>query len=71
MTDPRYPIGRFDATAEPTAALLESLGHGEFARRIVHPDHGEISLARLTALYGWHGRHHVAHVTAARRGMAA
>lgn len=53
------------------AALLESLGPGDFARRIVHPDHGELSLARLTALYGWHGRHHAAHITAARRGMAA
>jgi hypothetical protein len=53
------------------ATLLESLGPGDFERRIDHPDHGEISLARLTALYGWHGRHHVAHVTAAPRGMAA
>jgi len=32
----------------------------------VHPELGELSVAQLTCLYGWHGRHHVAHVVALR-----
>jgi uncharacterized damage-inducible protein DinB len=66
-------------TAEPQASLwlleglhkrwtllLESLAAPDFERRLVHPEHGTITLDYLLALYAWHGRHHVAHVTALR-----
>jgi uncharacterized damage-inducible protein DinB len=39
---------------------------GKFIR---HPDWGEINLNQLLTLYAWHGRHHVAHVTALRERM--
>ena len=29
-----------------------------------------MSLDTLLALYGWHGRHHVGHITALRQRMA-
>ncbi len=48
-------------------ALLRSLGDADFARTVVHPQHGRImSIDVLTALYAWHSRHHVRHVTALR-----
>lgn len=46
--------------------VLESLEPAEFDRPLNHPEIGEITVGQLTAIYGWHSRHHVAHVTAAR-----
>ena len=37
-----------------------------FARTLRHPDHGVMTVDRLLALYAWHGRHHVAHITSLR-----
>jgi hypothetical protein len=42
--------------------LFRSLGDQEFARTMHHPDHGELRIDRLLALYAWHGRHHLAHI---------
>jgi hypothetical protein len=47
--------------------LLRSLGSAEFARTMTHPDHGPISIDFILALYGWHGAHHVAHITSLRK----
>ncbi|MBW7934863.1 MAG: putative metal-dependent hydrolase [Gemmatimonadaceae bacterium] len=48
-------------------ALLRTLDPGDFARTVVHPQHGRtMSVDQLTALYGWHCRHHVRHITALR-----
>lgn len=47
-------------------ALLRALPPESFDRTLIHPEWSEpMSLDRLVALYAWHGRHHVAHVTAA------
>src|SRR5512147_588351 len=48
-------------------ALLESLSAGQWARAYRHPDMGAVSLDKALALYAWHGRHHVAHVTSLRQ----
>jgi len=45
-------------------AWLESLDEATLARTAQHPDWGEVSIDELIQLYGWHGRHHVAHITA-------
>lgn len=47
-------------------ALLRALGDVEFARTYLHPELGTVSLERALALYAWHGRHHVAHITSLR-----
>ena len=47
--------------------LLLSLGDSDFERELVHPDSGRFSVEKLLALYAWHGRHHVAHITGTRR----
>jgi uncharacterized damage-inducible protein DinB len=49
--------------------LLRSLSSADWARRIVHPESGEMSLDRLLATYAWHGPHHVGHITSLRDRM--
>jgi hypothetical protein len=46
--------------------LLESVSAAEFDRTLNHPENGVMSLHQMLALYQWHGKHHVAHVTALR-----
>ena len=58
---------------EPSLAIIENLHHRltvlleltpaeAFAREILHPENGPMTLDKLLQLYAWHGRHHVAHV---------
>lgn len=47
--------------------LLRSSDEQQFARTLIHPDHGVVSVDWLVALYGWHSRHHVAHITSLRQ----
>lgn len=49
--------------------LLRSLTDEQWTRTIQHPDWGSLPLQSMLALYAWHGRHHVAHVTALRERM--
>lgn len=46
--------------------LLESLGPEDFSRPVLHPESGRMTVDLLLQTYAWHGRHHVAHVTALR-----
>jgi uncharacterized damage-inducible protein DinB len=46
--------------------FLKSLSAADFARTFNHPEHGAMTLERLLALYAWHGRHHVGHITGLR-----
>lgn len=41
----------------------------QFERKFVHPEHGPVTTDWLLGLYGWHGRHHVAHITRLRERM--
>jgi len=65
---------------ETSLALLESLHHrwvmllramsdADFARKLCHPEYGELTLGKLLTMYAWHGKHHVAHITALRERM--
>jgi DinB superfamily len=68
------------APVELSLALLESLHRrwiltlrnikpSEWKRTFRHPEIGVLSLEKTLALYSWHGRHHVAHVTGLREKM--
>ncbi len=46
--------------------LLRGLDDVDWARRLAHPEWGQLTLDTLLAMYAWHGRHHTAHVTALR-----
>jgi hypothetical protein len=43
--------------------LLRSLRPADWQRTFVHPDSGKTTLVKAAALYAWHGRHHLAHIT--------
>lgn len=49
--------------------FLRGLSEAQLSRTFRHPELGTISLDRNLALYAWHGRHHVAHITALRDRM--
>ena len=70
LPDQRLPI-------EPSLSLLDGLharwvtvlrAHAppQFGRPLYHPEIGAITVDYLVQTYGWHSRHHVAHITRLR-----
>ncbi|HLK31708.1 MAG TPA: putative metal-dependent hydrolase [Terriglobales bacterium] len=49
--------------------LLKSIADAEWQRTFRHPELGIVRLDTNLALYAWHGRHHVAHITCLRERM--
>jgi hypothetical protein len=47
--------------------LLREMTPEEWKRKFRHPERGVMTLEETLALYAWHGRHHVAHVTHLRQ----
>jgi uncharacterized damage-inducible protein DinB len=62
-------LALLDALHERWVLMLRVLAAGQFGRKLRHPDWGVVSLDQLLAMYAWHSRHHVAHVTALRSRM--
>jgi hypothetical protein len=59
-----------DALHQRWVLLLRNLKPDDFRRRFRHPEHGRVfELNEVVAMYAWHGRHHVAHITSLRRRM--
>jgi uncharacterized damage-inducible protein DinB len=50
--------------------LLRSLTAEQWKRTFRHPELGAMTLEKTLALYAWHGRHHVAHITELRKRMS-
>ncbi len=49
-------------------ALLRSMDAADFRRTLRHPEHDRVlTLGQVLGLYAWHGRHHVAHITALKK----
>jgi DinB superfamily len=46
--------------------LLRSLTPADWTRRFRHPERGVVTLNGDVAMYAWHGRHHLAHITSLR-----
>ena len=49
--------------------LLRSMKPADWKRTFRHPQLGLMPLEKNLALYAWHGKHHVAHVTELRKRM--
>ncbi len=62
-------LGLLDSLHERWVVLLGSLAPSDFARSFSHPERGRVSLGTNLALYAWHGKHHVAHITSLRERM--
>ena len=65
-TPPEVSLALLDALHARWNVLLRSLSPADFALTFRHPERGVMTLDETTALYAWHGRHHVAHITALR-----
>ena len=46
--------------------LLRSLSGQDVKRKFYHPELGVVTIEQYIALYAWHGKHHVAHITSLR-----
>jgi hypothetical protein len=55
-----------DSLHDRWVRLLRSLQPEDWKRTFRHPELGLVSLEKNLALYAWHGRHHVAHITSLR-----
>jgi uncharacterized damage-inducible protein DinB len=62
-------LGLLEALHRRWVVLLRGMGPEDFARPLTHPEKGRLSLDQMLALYAWHGRHHVAHVTSLTERM--
>jgi len=63
-TDVSLPI--VDNVHERWVAVLRSMKETDWERTFNHPEMGVQRLDRALALYAWHGRHHVSHITSLR-----
>jgi len=59
-----------DSLHDRWVRLLRSLTPEEWKRTFRHPELGPMTLEKTLALYAWHGRHHVAHITELRKRMS-
>jgi uncharacterized damage-inducible protein DinB len=70
LADSRMPIdvslALVNALHARWVSLLESLSEEDFHKGYNHPENGKQTLAVALAIYDWHSRHHVAHITALR-----
>jgi DinB superfamily len=55
-----------DALHDRWVRVLQEMREADFARTFRHPELGVVTLERNLALYAWHGKHHVAHITSLR-----
>jgi uncharacterized damage-inducible protein DinB len=55
-----------DALHDRWVRLLRSLSAEDWKRTFRHPELGPMTLEKTLALYAWHGKHHVAHITQLR-----
>ena len=56
-----------EAVHQRAVTLLRSMKPTDFARTLQHPERGPMTLDDMLALYAWHSRHHVGHITALRQ----
>ena len=63
---PETSLAILDGVHARWVALLEALDGQQFQRPLHHPENGDMTVDMLLELYGWHGRHHEAHITGLR-----
>jgi uncharacterized damage-inducible protein DinB len=63
-----HSLTLLDALHARWVFLLERLKASDFGLKVNHPDwDSPMSLDDLLAMYSWHGKHHVAHITSLRQ----
>jgi DinB superfamily len=73
LPDSRMPIevslAFTDAVHARLVNLLETMTDADYEKTFRHPERGPVTLATNLAIYDWHSRHHVAHITRLRDRM--
>ena len=59
-----------DSLHDRWVRLLRALTPEQWKRSFRHPELGSMTLEKTLALYAWHGKHHVAHITELRKRMS-
>jgi hypothetical protein len=54
---------------ERWTVVLGAAAPEEFARTLVHPENGVLTIDRMLGIYAWHGKHHTAHILNLRERM--
>jgi uncharacterized damage-inducible protein DinB len=62
-------LALLDSLHQRWTMVLRNIPDADWKRTFRHPEMGLLSLEKTLALYAWHGRHHVAHVTTLREKM--
>jgi uncharacterized damage-inducible protein DinB len=62
-------LALLDSLHQRWTLVLRNIPDADWKRTFRHPELGTLSLEKNLALYAWHGRHHVAHVTTLREKM--
>ena len=60
-------LALLDALHKRWMLVLSNLHDSDWQRTFRHPELGPMTLEKTLALYSWHGRHHVAHITELRK----
>lgn len=66
---PEISLALIDALHNRWTRLLRSMSGADFLKQFRHPELGAVPLEKNLALYAWHGKHHVAHITGLRERM--
>lgn len=68
-TPPEVSLALMDNLHDRWVRVLRAIKPEEWKRNFHHPEMGVVSLEKNVALYSWHSRHHVAHITELRKRM--
>jgi hypothetical protein len=58
-----------EALTQRWVVVLRAMKPADFERKLKHPEMGVGNLDRYVGMYGWHSKHHVAHITRLRERM--
>lgn len=71
LPDSRLPIEGslriLEAVHARIDALIASLTEADYQKKYIHPENGPTPLSGWLQMYGWHSRHHLAHITEMRK----
>ena len=68
-TPPEISLALLESLHDRFVRVLRGINPAEWKRTFRHPELGTVTLEKNLALYSWHGRHHVAHITELRKRM--
>ena len=66
LTPVETSLALLDSLHDRWVRVLGTMDEGAWSRTFRHPELGSVRLDGNLALYAWHGKHHVAHITSLR-----